>query len=89
MKVRPARGMGTTLDESLEQAFDVPDMAALLEYLKREYYFWEPTAENVSIAPYGFDARCGWDTHLICIDGKAALFSDGPLPTADRAKDAP
>lgn len=35
--------------------------------------------QNVTVRPYGRDERIGWDTHLICIDGKAALFSDGWL----------
>lgn len=27
----------------------------------------------------GFDERIGWDTHLLCIDGRAALYTDGPM----------
>ncbi len=79
MKARPAVGMGTTIDESMRRAVDISDWAQLMDYLKREYDFWEPTDENVTVEHYGYDERIDWDTHLVCIDGKAALFTDGPL----------
>lgn len=77
MKIRPAGGM--SLAESMERVARVSDRAALVAYLAEHYAFWGPTQENVSIEPYGFDDRIGWDTHLVCVDGKAALFTDGPL----------
>jgi hypothetical protein len=70
-------GMGTTLDEAMERVTEIPDRAALLAYLREHYAFYQPTEGNVTIEPYGYDKRIGWDTHLICVDGKAALFSDG------------
>lgn len=39
----------------------------------------------MKIEPYGFDERIGWDTHLITVAGKAALFSDGPLSLSNVA----
>lgn len=31
------------------------------------------------IRPYGFDARCGWDVHLVVdADGGVAGMTDGP-----------
>lgn len=80
MKIRPARGMGTTLDESMQEMSEVNTHAELLVYLQTHYDFWEPTEQNVTIKPYGYDTRNAWHTHIICVDGNAALFSDGPLP---------
>lgn len=79
MKVRPA-GSFHSLDDAMEQVVEIPDRQALLAYLAERFDFWSPTEENVTIEPYGHDERIGWNTHLICIDGKAALFSDGPAP---------
>lgn len=76
MKVRPAAS-SLPIDEAMSHVVEVKDRAALLAYLREHYYFWTPIDENVTIEPYGFDDRIGWDTHLICVDGKAALFSDG------------
>lgn len=73
MKVRPAMSM-MTLDESLEYVEEVPDRTALLALLRRRFDFWSPTEENVSIKHHGYDPRIGWDTYLICIDGKAATL---------------
>lgn len=76
MKVRPAAS-SLPLDEAMDQVIEIRDKAALLEFLQEQYDFWKPTEQNVTVQPYGHDDRIGWDTHLICVDGKAALFSDG------------
>jgi hypothetical protein len=37
---------------------------------------------SVTVEPYGgIDKRIGWDTHLVCIDGDAVGFTDGPVRT--------
>jgi hypothetical protein len=81
VKFRPARGLGMALEEALLLQGDVRSFEGLMHLLRAGYDFWDPTPENVSIVKYGegIDERCGWDTHLVCIDGKAALFTDGPL----------
>jgi hypothetical protein len=78
MLVIPAAS-GLTLDECMARVVDIVDKPQLLRYLRREFSFWSPTEDNVTVKPYCKDERNGWDTHVICIDGKAALFSDGPL----------
>lgn len=55
----------------------VANREELLAYLQQHFASWSPTDGNVTIEPYGRDERIGWDTHLVCVDGKAALFSDG------------
>lgn len=79
MKVRPAGG-GRTIDEAMALAHDVDSWDTLLKTVKVGFYFWDPTPDNVTIEWYCYDERIGWDTHLVCVDGKAALFTDGILP---------
>lgn len=75
MKTRPAAG--TLFSEAMEHVVEFTSRSDLVTYLQEHYSFWNPTNENVTIRPYGFDSRNGWNTHLICVDGMAALFSDG------------
>lgn len=79
MRVRPAAS-SAPLSEMMEKVVEIPDFDALMAYLQEHYSFWNPTKENVTIDRYGYDDRIGWDTHIICVAGKAALFSDGSLP---------
>lgn len=67
------------LSEAMDQLVEIPDRKALLEYLQREYDFWQPTEENVEVKYYGQDDRIDWNTYLVTIDGKAALFANGPF----------
>lgn len=78
MKVRPAGSM-MGLDESMEQVKEIDNWGELMAYLEDRFDYWKPTRENVTIKWYSRDDRINWDTHLICIDGKAALFSDGAI----------
>lgn len=34
---------------------------------------------NITIEPYGFDERINWDTHIVCENGRACGFTNGPL----------
>ncbi len=76
MKVRPAAGMGMTIDEAMARVFEIKDRPGLIAYLKENFYWWGPTDTNVTIEHYGFDERIGWDTYLISVNGNAALFAD-------------
>jgi hypothetical protein len=75
MKTRSAAGI--LFSEAMDQVVELNTRADLAIYLQKNYSFWNPTNENVVIKPYGFDKRNNWSTYLICVDGKAALFSDG------------
>lgn len=81
MKFRPASGLGMTLAEAMTYVKEVKTRAELIAFLKAEWLPDEVTEENVTITKYGkgIDHRIGWDTHLVCVNGKAALFTDGPL----------
>lgn len=38
-----------------------------------------PTRDNVTVEPYSFDKRINWNTHIVCVNGDAWGFTDGPL----------
>jgi hypothetical protein len=63
----------------MQRVTEIADRPALITYLQQHYGFWNPTDANVTMQPYGWDDRIGWDTYLVCVDGKAAVFTDGPL----------
>lgn len=75
MKIRPAQS--GDLADSMSKIVEISSKEELLEYLKKHYDFWNPTDTNVTIEFYCKDSRIGWDTYIICVAGKAALFSDG------------
>lgn len=78
MKARPALS-GLEIGEAMARVVEIDTEEDLLKHLQDNFASWHPTRENVTIEPYGWDERVGWDTHLVCVGGKAALFTDGPL----------
>ena len=75
MKIRPASA--PSLAHAMAKVAEIHSRPQLIAYLQEHFDFWEVTEENVTIEKYGYDTRIGWDTYLISIDGKAALFADG------------
>ena len=70
MKYRSHRG---GLAESMETVVELqPTLDALAVYLK-------VPASRITVEPYSYDKRIGWNTHIVCIDGGACGFTDGPL----------
>lgn len=77
LKCRPCAS-GLAIDEAMERQFVIHGgWPFLVAYLRQRFYFWNPTEQNITSQFYATDARIGWRTHLICIDGKAALYTDG------------
>jgi hypothetical protein len=81
MKYRPQRG---SLDVSMAEVVEVSGMDELLAAMLRGMEGWypldhRPSRSNVTVEPYGFDDRIGWDTYLVCASGHAWGFTDGPL----------
>ena len=80
MKFREHRG---GLGESMKTVVEVADFAALLTHMRKLAQPW-PTmppinATTVHIIPYLYDARIGWDTYLVRLDGYGPFgFTDGP-----------
>jgi len=64
-----------TLEESLATVVEVADRPALDAVLKDGWY----ETGVVIVKPYGFDARIGWDAHIVTVNGVAVGFTNGPL----------
>lgn len=79
MKARPAGSM-LTIDDAMCSVREFTTRAELMRYLRAQFDYLNPTEENVTLTHHGYDARIGWDTYRLCIDGQAVLFTDGPLP---------
>lgn len=63
-----------TLADSMETVVEFKGLFELIEILNTVY---DPG--KVLVKPYGFDARIGWDTYLVTIDGNAVGMTDGPV----------
>jgi hypothetical protein len=75
-KFRPQRG---GLAESMAETIEFASLDALRSYLQETLPVW---VEAVEVKPYGFDARIGWDTYIVTVNGMAVGFTDGPFPDA-------
>jgi hypothetical protein len=83
-RIRPAASMMTVM-EAMEFVEEVTCADSLMAYLVDHYDFWRPTKENVTIRRWYRALRVDrpdrdWDTHLVCVDGNAAVFTDGMIP---------
>lgn len=79
MKIRPASSF-LLYTEAMEHVQEVASWSELMALLRQCFPFWNPTDETVTITPHGgLDERNGWDTHVICVRGNAALFCDGKM----------
>lgn len=81
-KYRPQRG---SLAEAAAEVVEISDFIDLVRHLRSQL----PNASlnNVTVEPYGFDQLIGWNTHIVCVNGEACGFTDGPIarPNAPRS----
>ncbi len=78
-KFREHRG---GLAESLETTVEVQTKAELAAHMRSKIspfgFFFED--DDLTVEPYGFDDRIGWDTYIVQIDGYGvAGFTNGAL----------
>lgn len=71
MKFRPQRG---GLAEAMKEVVELDGMDALKARLRS--LGWPDG--YVRVEPYAYDARIGWDTYIVTIDGNGVGFTDGP-----------
>ncbi len=79
IRVREHRGQ---LGDSLATTWRVKDKAELVTLIREQLspFHVGLNPEQVQITPYGFDARCGWDTYLITVYGYGVWgMADGPV----------
>jgi hypothetical protein len=74
------------LGESMDTVILVGDHADLCRVIADDFAWSGEKMGRVTVERYGFDARIGWDTHLVCVDGAAVGYTDGPLAPAEGAK---
>ena len=60
------------LADSLETTQEFADKGALLEYLQKtltQGCKYNLDIKEVTIKPYGYDKRIGWDSHIVHLEG--------------------
>lgn len=77
--------MGMTLDEAMERqrSFDTADELRAFIITETANLGRKLQPDQITSEPYGPDARVGWDTHIVLIDGHACGFADAPLPAVE------
>jgi hypothetical protein len=79
VKLRKHRG---SLVDSMATVIEIePTMKALLKAMREDLSpGWSFNVDDVTVEPYGWDERIGWDTHIVNIAGFGPYgFTDGPL----------
>ena len=79
MKLREHRGC---LADSLTTVIEIdPTMDALVAAIKRALMHYVAVSPDlVHVEPCGIDARIGWNTHIVTVDGYGVFgWTDGPL----------
>lgn len=83
IKFREHRG---GLAESMRTQCLVHSLDELRETVILRLAPWEAVIEKLidrhglKVAPYGYDERTGWDTHIVTLEGYGVIgFTDGPL----------
>jgi len=77
MKFRLHRG---GLAESMETVVEIEDREELVKHINKKHSFGPKlTSNDLSINPYGYDARIKWDTHIVTIPYGVIGFLDGYL----------
>ena len=77
--VREHRG---TLADSMGTVQVVRDREHLVEVIRKSLApFGRPIEpEAITVEPYAFDKRIGWDTYIICIEGYGVWgMANGPI----------
>ena len=76
MKFRPQRG---GLAEAMAEVREIEPTTEALSKLLRVWGLYP----EITVSKYVYDRRIDWDTYLVCVDGRAVGFTDGPLKDCD------
>ena len=71
------------LAESMKTARPVRDRDELAAVVRKSLPFGHTIeTRQITVEPYCFDDRMGWDTYLICIEGCGGIWglANGPIP---------
>ena len=73
------RSQRGSLEESMRTVVDLRNRADLLEHLRRILAPMPVPPRRVGVRYYCYDARIGWPTFLVTVDGQAVGFTDGRI----------
>jgi hypothetical protein len=78
VRFRPHRG---SLADSLDETVIIHDRNHLVSHLQNESNYLQFESADVTVDNYGLgiDERCGWNTHIVRIQGMAVGFTDGMI----------
>lgn len=74
---RPHRAL---LADAMKEVVEVFHKSDLVNYLNKKNKFGpDILVENLTIKHYCYDERIQWDTFIVCDQGNAIGFTNGPL----------
>jgi hypothetical protein len=76
MRFRPQRG---GLFESMQEVKEFSTLRDFGDHLTKEFRDLIKEGSSFSVTQYFYDARIGWPTWIVTIDGQAVGFTDGPI----------
>ncbi|HKC01397.1 MAG TPA: hypothetical protein VKD23_21615 [Terriglobales bacterium] len=59
-----------SLEESLRTLVTLKDWPELVAHIRRLFSLFPVAEEEISVEPYGYDARIGWQTYIVTIRGQ-------------------
>ncbi len=63
-----------TLADSMDTVQEMADFAELASYVEKR-----SGAGVITVEPYSYDKRIEWDVYLVCNDGQAVGYTNGPV----------
>jgi hypothetical protein len=74
MKFRPHREL---LHEAMNEVVEVAGLEELKNHIEKTQEIPRDLIDKIQVKPYGFDARIGWDTHIVVIPSYGVVgFTD-------------
>ncbi len=66
-----------SLADSMSTVQQMDSIEDLETHLSKVYK--QPSVGIITVEPYVYDKRVGWNTYIVCVDGRAVGFTDGPV----------
>jgi len=81
--MRPIRGL---LADAMAECIEVPATAEGMHLALNTFYTGFPSLKKkretgvFTLIDQGRDERIGWDSYLLCLNGKAEAYTNTPIP---------
>lgn len=66
-----------SLSDSMKTCREIKSMDELRTHL--ENIFDPYPVGTITVKPYAYDHRIEWETYVVCVEGNAVGFSNGPM----------